>query len=83
MLPEIVYLTQLDTGTRIALPPYTREGFRQTGGEFHFLQHPECWRGEDPERREAGAIFPGTVFSPAFPCWAWVSFRFSTGSRPA
>ena len=57
MLPEIVYLTQLDTGTRIALPPYTREGFRQTGGEFHFLQHPECWRGEDPERREAGAIF--------------------------
>ena len=82
MLPEIVYITQLDTGTRIALPLTPEKVSDKREGNF--ISYNILNVGEVKSRTaKSWRNFPGTVSSPAFLCWAWVLFRFSTGSRPA
>ena len=82
MLPEIVYITQLDTGTRIALPLTPEKVSDKREGNFisyNILNVGEVKipNGEKLAQFSWNGILPGVL------CWAWVLFRFSTGNRPA
>lgn len=82
MLPEIVYITQLDTGTRIALPLTPEKVSDKREGNFISYNILNAGEVKIPNGEKL-AQFSWNGILPAFQCWAMGIVSLFDWKRPA